>query len=79
MLTFGEIIKGTVWIAKTKDGKIKRGTSDELSSWVGSNEIETFDLCAVQPEPLREFYDKYFAFEDDIAINEFYEKHFVKK
>lgn len=62
MLTLEQIMKDTIWIAKMTWGRMS-GTYDEMKPFAEDEECRDFDICAVQPEHLSDFYDKYFEYE----------------
>lgn len=61
-LTLETIMADTLWVAKMTYGARYVGTYEELSSYGESEDCRDFDICANQPEHLRDFYDRYFSY-----------------
>ncbi len=78
MIKFETILKDTLLVAKMT-GWRKVGTWDEVKPYSDDEDCRECDLCAQQPEHLKEFYDAYFAYERKngwISVQDFYEKHY---
>ena len=74
ILSLEEIEAKTQWVAKMQ-GYRMTGTYEELKSYREDEECRDFDICCEQPEELKDFYDKYFAYNEKhgwITIPEFY-------
>lgn len=81
MLTLDTILKDTVWVAKMV-GYRDKGTMDEIGFLRDREDCRDFDLCAEQPEHLKEFYDKYFEYEREhgfTIIQDFYNDVYSKE
>lgn len=78
MLDLKTILKDSVWIVKLDWGRVK-GTYDEIKHYLDSDDLRDFDLCAVQPDHLKDFYDKYFLSDDYVSVQEFYHKVYCVK
>lgn len=74
MLTLETILKDTLFVAKM-DGWREVGTFEETRHLSERSDCRDYDLCAKQPDHLREFYDAYFAYEQAhcfITVQDFY-------
>lgn len=73
-LTLEQIMNESRWVAKMQ-GWREVGTYEEVKSYAESEECRDFDICAEQPEHLKDFFDRYFAYEREhgwITIPDFY-------
>ena len=73
-LSLETIMKDTIWVAKMTYGR-HSGTYEEMKHFSRSDECRDFDICAYQPEHLKEFYEAYFNHEKEhgfTTIQEFY-------
>ncbi len=77
MLTLEQIMNESIWIAKMQGYRMS-GTYAEMKSYAESEDCRDFDLCAEQPEHLKDFYDKYFAHDGFITVQDFYNQHYNK-
>lgn len=77
MLSLETIMSKTLWVAKM-NGFRKVGTYEEVKSYGESEECRDFDICANQPEELKPFYDKYFAHQGFITVQDFYNNIYSK-
>ena len=75
MLTLEQIMQETIWVAKMQ-GYRMAGTYEEIGYLAKSEDCRDFDICATQPEQLDDFYDKYFAHNGFITIQDFYKKYY---
>lgn len=74
IISLDVILKESRWVAKMQ-GYRQVGTYDELKSYAESEECRDFDLCVEQPDKLKPFFDRYFAYEREngfITIPEYY-------
>lgn len=74
MLTLDTIMKDTVFVAKMQ-GWREVGTFSEIGHLSSDPDCRDFDLCAVQPDHLKGFYDAYFSYElghGFITVQDFY-------
>lgn len=78
MLTLEQIMSDTIWVAKMQ-GWRETGTYEEIKRFADSEECREIDICANQPEHLKEFYDKYFAHDGFITVQDFYNQHYKKQ
>ncbi len=77
MLTLEQIMNESIWVAKM-NGYRMSGTYEEMKPYADSEDCRDFDLCAEQPEHLKDFYDKYFAHHGFITVQDFYNQHYNK-
>ena len=77
MLSLETILKDSIWIAKMQGYRLS-GTHDEIGHYADLEECRDFDLCCEQPEHLKDFYDKYFAYDGFITIQDFYNQYYNK-
>jgi len=77
MLTLEQIMNESIWVAKMNGYRLS-GTYAEMQPYAESEECRDFDLCADQPEHLKDFYDKYFAYDGFITVQDFYNQHYNK-
>lgn len=75
MLTLETIMKDAMWVAKMQDYRVT-GTYEEIKHLGQSSECRDFDLLAKQPTHLVDFFDKYFAHEGFITIQDFYHQYY---
>lgn len=75
MLTLEQIMQETIWVAKMQ-GYRMAGTYEEIGYLAKSEDCRDFDICATQPEQLDDFYNKYFAHNGFITIQDFYKKYY---
>ena len=74
MLTLETIMLDTIWVAKMQ-GYRMTGTYEEIGFLADDPDCRDFDLCAKQPDHLREFYDAYWAYEQAhgfVTVQDFY-------
>ena len=76
MLSLEQIMKETIFVAKMTYGYRAVGTYDEIREYIESDECRDSDICASQPENLKDFYDKYFAHHGFITIQDFYNQYY---
>lgn len=77
MLNLETIMKDSIWVAKM-NGWRESGTYDQIGHLFNDEDCRDFDLCAEQPEHLKEFYDMYFKHDGFITIQDFYKDYYVK-
>ena len=75
MLTLKQIMSESIWLVKMNGYRLT-GTYDEMKPYAESEDCRDFDLCAEQPEHLKEFYDKYFEHEGFITVQEYYNQYY---
>lgn len=74
MLSLETILKDTVFVAKMQ-GWRQAGTIAQIGHLRDDPDCRDFDLCAKQPDHLKEFYDAYWCYEEShgfITIQNFY-------
>ena len=76
MLTLDQIMNESIWVAKM-NGYRMSGTYAEMKPYADSEDCRDFDLCAEQPEHLKDFFDKYFAHHGFITVQDFYNQHYM--
>lgn len=80
MLKLETIMNESLWVVKMI-GWRKVGTYDEIKSLVDDEDCRDVDLCAKQPDHLKEFFDLYFEHcrvNGWTTVPEYYEKHYAK-
>lgn len=80
-LTLEQIKKDTIWVAKMQ-GWRETGTYEEIGFLREDEDCRDFDICAVQPDHLKDFYDRYFEYEREhgfTIIQDFYNEVYSKK
>ena len=77
MLTLEQIMNESIWVVKM-NGYRMSGTYSEMKPYADSEDCRDFDLCAEQPEHLKDFYDKYFAHHGFITVQDFYSQYYNK-
>lgn len=77
MLTLEQIMNESIWVAKM-NGYRMSGTYAEMKPYADSEDCRDFDLCAEQPEHLKDFFDRYFAHHGFITVQDFYNQHYNK-
>lgn len=68
------IKRDTMWVAKMHGWRAV-GTYDEIGHFAKEEECRDFDICAEQPEHLKEFYSMLFDYEEEHGftfIDDFY-------
>lgn len=75
MLTLEQIMSESIWVAKM-NGWREVGTYEEVKRYGESEECRDFDLCAEQPEHLKDFFDKFFAHHGFITVQDFYNQYY---
>ena len=75
MLILEKIMNESIWIANM-NGYRMTGTYAELKGYKEDPECRDFDLCAEQPEHLKDFYNKYFEYDGFITVQDFYNQHY---
>ena len=78
MLTLEQILKDTIWVVKMQGYRMS-GTYEEMKHYADSEECRDFDICCEQPEHLMDFYEKYFAYDGFITIQDFYNQFYNPK
>lgn len=72
------VLDKTLWVAKM-NGWRAVGTYKELEELSKSEECRDFDICANQPDELKDFYRQYFKFDEEcgfITVQDFYKYHY---
>ena len=64
IISLETIKKDTLWVAKMYGWRAV-GTYDEVGHYAKEEECRDFDLCCAQPEHLEEFYELFFAYEEE--------------
>ena len=75
LVSLETILKDTLWVAKMTYGR-HVGTYEEVEHYFPMKECRDFDLCAVQPEHLKDFYDGFFKYTEEngfTTVQEYYE------
>ena len=81
MLTAQTIKNDTLWVARMTYGARFVGSYDDMKRYADDEECKDIDLCANQPEHLKEFYDAYFKYEREhgfTLVNDFYKNVWAK-
>lgn len=80
MISKDTILDQTIFVAKMQ-GWRSVGTFREVGHLLDDPDCRDFDLCAEQPDHLKDFYDKYWAFRGKhgfIDPCEYYDGHYAK-
>lgn len=79
MLELATIMNDTLWVAKMQ-GWRDVGTYDEIGHLAQDEECRDFDLAAKQPDHLKDFYEKFWAYDREhgfITVQDFYHLHYA--
>lgn len=77
-----EILSKSLWIARMTNGQRIKGTYANTQVYGSMEECKDFDLCAVQPDELKPFFDKYFAYGDKhgfITIQDYWKNFYSEE
>lgn len=81
MITLRQILEDTIWVVKMQGWRTS-GTYRQMKHYADDEECRDFDICASQPEHLKEFYEEYFKYDREhgfTTVQDFYMKHYALK
>lgn len=77
-----QILMESEWIARMESGERIKGTYENVQTYGCRSACKDFDLCAVQPEHLKPFFDRYFAYGEKhgfITLQEYWKHHYLEE